>query len=253
MNRTAYFTIVYRPFLPWKHTERTLRIARERGFEIVVAWDDRNSRSDYERIRTLADTVVPFTSHGMTEYGYKVSRHIKSEFALILADDEEPADPLWDIAANPPSASRFGIPVIPVLGDRYMKGHIGMQERLSWMEDWELVPRVRHDGIETMFEGRFQSPAPMVEMLTDKLPYNAGLLIWHYLLEAPRAEREAKAERYAKYDIFGDHATRLFWEEQPESLIDIPVEMRQYLPKGELHGKRQICVEGHATPAPASR
>lgn len=234
-SSSALFTITLDPFCkPWKKLRGVLAEAQRRGMEIVVALDDRTCVDCFRTFFELGIAVTTFRSHGMTENGYRVVQQVQSDFALMVADDEIPSTPLWDFAMRPTSPSRFGVVVIPVLGERLMSGHIGWQERLVWVDGWRFVPRVLENGKRTMFEGTVRSDAPMIVLL-DQTPegvlFNPGVMIWHYLLEAPREEREAKAARYAEFDPYGNHKARLFYEDQPNVLIDLPENIRRYLPQ----------------------
>jgi hypothetical protein len=163
----------------------------------------------------------------MTERGYKILPLVKTDFALMLADDEVPSVPLWEFA--PPAPARYGVPIIPILGDKMHVGHVGVQERLVWVDGWRWVGR-EVDGKKTLFEGHSESPVPLVPLLVD-LPdgtrANAGILLWHYLLEAPLEEREAKAQRYTSFDPYGDHRSRLFPKD--DELVPIAADLRRYL------------------------
>lgn len=215
-SRSALFIITFEPFRDWKFTDIVLTEANDRGFETVVAMDDRSTIQDRIRLREFADTVVPFPG-GMTENGFRVLRHVKSDFALMLADDEQPSEPLWEFAAHPPSPNRFGIPVLPILGDKIYQDHVGLQERLVWLDGYKGP---------TTFEGDSEGAPKAV------IDPNPGAVIWHYLLDAPRDEREEKARRYAKHDPKSDHRSRLIWEEHTEALVPIPKHLRKYLPGG---------------------
>lgn len=205
--RTALYQITHDPFLPHKRSERVLREARRRGFEVFVAVDDRTSPADITRLHGLADTVVPFTSPGHCEVAYEYVSQVKSEFVLLISDDEAPSENLWRFAADPPLVARYGIPVLPVLGGRVYSLDLGIQERLFATAGWRWV-----GGFEGTSEGARQ-------VYMDK---NPGIVVWHYDLEAPRAEREAKAARYAALDPASDHRKRLIWEEHPEAFKDLP-------------------------------
>jgi hypothetical protein len=229
---TALFGIYYRPFLPWKRAEQNMIEARRRGFEIVLASDDRNSPEDVVRMKKYADTFVPFRSDGHCENGYKVVSRIQSDFAFMLSDDETASPNLWAFAANPPMIARYAVLVIPILkfdGEyRIHRRHLGSQERLTWTEGWSWNTRTMPNGVVTTFEASANSPAQWV-ILDDQLK----CVVWHHLLDAPREEREEKARRYASIDPWGEHTTRLFWEETDpaDEFVAVPEEMRAQLPK----------------------
>jgi hypothetical protein len=230
---TALFGIFYQPFKPWKHAEANLIEARRRGFEIVVASDNRNSPEDVAKLESLADLVVPFRSDGHCENGYRVVPYIKSDFAFMLADDETASPNLWEFAANPPMCGRFAVMVVPVLkidGEwRVHKKHLGSQERLTWVEGWKWNKRTMPNGVVTTFEASADSPAPWVIVDND-----LKAVIWHHLLDAPREEREEKARRYTAIDPYGKHETRLFYEDEnlAEAFVPVDVALRSQLPRG---------------------
>lgn len=220
---TSLFTITHRPFLPWKTTEHLWAEARARGFEVVVALDDR-SMADFDRCLQLADRVLTFTALGSCEAAYDLIPELGVESILLISDDEYPSAPLWDFAAAPPFKARFGIPVIPVLGDQMYRPDIGLQERVFSTEGWRW---------EGGFEGRSRGARKVV------LERNPGVLVWHYDLTAPRQEREAKARRYTRLDPLTDHRTRLIYEERPEGLVPLPAHLRAFLPQeGVTNGER---------------
>lgn len=195
--------------------------------EIVLAMDDRTCAACAEEL-AQSGAVVAFRSGGIPERGYRALGQVRSDFALRVDDDEIPSRPLWDFAMRPPSPSRFGVLVVPILGDRMMSGHTGLMERLFWTEGWRYVPRTRADGQRTLFEGHVESPAPLVPLLL-KDGATPGLFIAHYLLEAPREERERKAARYDSFDPHRSHRDRLIYEDQPEAFVPIPEAMRRYM------------------------
>ena len=207
LNRTALFQITRDPFKPWKTSDRVLREARRRGFEVVVAMDDRTSGEDWYRLLHLADTLIPFKSPGHCEVAYQHVSAVRSDFVLLISDDEAPSENLWTFAANPPHQARYGIPVLPVLDGRLYSLDVGIQERLFWKHGWKWV-----GGFEGTSEGAKQ-------VYMDR---NPGIVVWHYDLEAPRKEREAKAARYARLDPDTDHRKRLIWEEHPEAFKPLP-------------------------------
>jgi hypothetical protein len=215
VNRTTFFTITLDPFKPWKRLADSLAGARRYGFETVVAMDDRCADEDAERLRSMADLVVPFKSPGYCEAGYRIVQRVTRDFVLLISDDEEPSEPLWRFAANPPSPNRFGIPVIPVIDQQVYEPDVGIQERVFWADGWRWV-----GGFEGHSEG-----APKV-LLTQ----NPGAVVWHFHLEAPREEREAKVQRYEAL-ASGEHRSRSIHEEHPEGLRPIPAQLRPYLPR----------------------
>ena len=198
--------------------------------EIVVALDDKTCDACTKGLADLPIHVVRFTSNGVSENGYRVIRYVKSDFALMLADDEIPSEPLWDFAQHPPQPARYGVPIVPILGDKMMTGHTGIQERLIWVDGWRWVGR-EVDGKHTLFEGHSEADTPLIPLLVDTPTgrANTGMVIWHYLLEAPREEREAKAARYKRADPYGDHESRLFYEDR-DCLEPIPEDLKRLLP-----------------------
>jgi hypothetical protein len=212
---TSLFQITRDPFLGWKHTERVLREARGRGLETVVAMDDRTSKPDHDRLASLADLVIPWTSPGHCEPAYEFVQRCSSEFVLMIADDEEPSPLLWEFSLKVPFTARFGFPVIPIVGDKMYRPDIGIQERLIPREGWRWTGG---------FEGKSESPYPQVGINP-----NPGVIVWHYDLEAPREERESKARRYSTFSP-GEHRSRLIYEEHPDGLVPIPSHLRAHLP-----------------------
>lgn len=191
--------------------------------------DDRTKPEQADELRTLADRLVTFKSPGHCEVAYKYVPLCSGDFVLLVSDDEEPSPDLWTLAMNPPSPSRFGVAVMPIVNSRLYRPDIGWQERLFWKEGWRWT-----DG----FEGKSESPAPIVA---------TNAVLWHYHLEAPREEREAKAKRYADIDAaLGrmpvDHRTRLIWEERPDGLAPIPKHLRAQLLRSQLDPRTQDRV-----------
>lgn len=215
------------PFLPWKHAQRVWVEARRRGFEVVVALDDRTSMADTHKVSEFADQVVRWTSDGHVEDAFVHIQMCSSDYVLLIADDEEPSDLLWDFAAEPPFPARYGVPVIPVKGTRFWSIDCGMQERLVYKKGYRWISRTLDDGSLTTFEGR-PDGAPQVT-----IERNPGAVIWHYLLDAPREEREEKAARYARIDhsTVEYHLKRLAYEEHPEFFKELPPHLAAMLPK----------------------
>ena len=103
---------------------------------------------------------------------------------------------------------------------------VGVSDRLLFRRGWQWI-----GGFEGHSEG-----ARMVTMSD-----NPGVLIWHYLLDAPREEREAKAARYTiasgRPETAADNLRRLAWEDHPEALKDLPPQLQKLLPKEETVGQ----------------
>ena len=146
-----------------------------------MALDDRTSKEDEARVRSLADKVFLWESQGYCELAYRFVQRCSSDFVLMVADDEEPSEMCWDFAQTPPFPARFGIPIIPIKGRKVWTYDVGVSDRLLHRRGWRWI-----GGFEGHSEG-----ARMVTMSD-----NPGVLIWHYLLDAPRDERVAKAARY---------------------------------------------------------
>lgn len=178
--------------------------------------DDRTSKPDHDRLASLADVVIPWKSTGNCEPAYRFVQRCSEDFVLLISDDEEPSPLLWEFAQKVPFAARFGIPVIPVLGDRMYEPDVGIQERVFARDGWCWTGG---------FEGKSESPYPTVGINP-----NPGVIVWHYALEAPREEREGKAARYGLLAP-NDHRARLIHEEHPEGLVPIPAHLRAHLPK----------------------
>lgn len=187
--------------------------ARRRGFEVVVALDDRTSPQDMGRTRVLADQVIPWTSPGHCEPAYEYVQRCSEEFVLLISDDEEPSDLLWRLALEPPIRARFGVPVIPVVGKQMYRPDLGIQERLFYRPGWSWVGG---------FEGHSEGAKKFY------LAKNPGVIVWHYLLDAPRSEREAKAARYSGLAP-GDHRSRLIYEEHEDQLVPLPAHLLPFL------------------------
>jgi len=70
---------------------------------------------------------------------------------------------------------------------------------------------------------------------------NPGVLIWHYLLDAPREERVAKAARYTiasgRPETDKDNLRRVLWEDNPGALRDLPPQLEKLLPKETTNGE----------------
>jgi hypothetical protein len=216
VSSNSLFCITRDPFLPWKRAEKVWRQAKRKGYEVVVALDSRTSAQDTLRVRDVADKVVLWESPGYCEAALNLVRHCSGEFVLKIDDDEEPSPLLWRLGLEPPLRARYGIPVIPVLGRQMYQPDIGIQERLFYREGWSWV-----GGFEGHSEGARQI----------YLNKNPGAVVWHYLLEAPREEREAKAARYNSISA-GDHRSRVIYEDHPELLTPIPEHLRRFLPNG---------------------
>lgn len=213
------------PFLPWKHAERVWREAHRRGFEVVVCVDDRTVIGDAQRI--VADQVLFWHSAGHVEDAFPLIQSCSEDFVLLIADDEEPSALLWDFAQDPPFPARFGVPVIPVRGTKFWSIDCGVQERLVYRLGYRWIPRTLEDGTTTTFEGRPDG----VKQVT--LERNPGAVIWHFLLDAPRSEREEKAHRYAAIDHSSVeyHMSRLAYEDHPEHFKELPLALAAMLPK----------------------
>lgn len=218
----------FNPFEPWKHAERVWREAKRRGFEVVVALDDRTSAQD-ERRMVDVDRVIRWHSQGHCEDAFPLIQECSEDFVLLLADDEEPSAMLWDFATTPPFPARFGVPVIPVKGTQFWTIDVGMQERLIYRKGYKWIPRKLPDGTMTTFEGH---PEGARQVTVDR---NPGAVIWHFLLDAPREEREEKAARYAEIDqsTVEYHLKRLAWEDHPELFKELPPNLAAMLPKKE--------------------
>lgn len=212
MNTTV-FTITVDPFKKWKKTGRMLAEAKAQGFLTLVCLDDRTSAEDRTKIASLADRVIDWTSEGFCEKAYQYVGEVPTKNVLLISDDELPSPMLWTIAKDPPAEARWGIPVIPVVGQRYDRSRVGFQERLFATKGWQWV-----GGYEGHSEG-----APMAIFQP-----NPGAVVWHYLLEAPREEREEKAKRYASLAP-GGHRERLIYEEH-DDLVPLSDQLRAFLP-----------------------
>lgn len=202
------------PYRPWKHAEATVREAKVRGFEVLVALDERTSVEDAERIGRLADAVRPFSGE-CCEDAFGLVSEI-SGWVFRVDDDEQPSDLAWKLATHPPMEGVFGIPVIPVLDRKMWRRDMGLQERLFPARDWR-------------WEGGFNGHA-VHPYKSYAIGVNPGVIIWHHVLEAPLDERVAKAERYDRLGP-GDHHGRLLYENAREELVDIPPYMLRYLPR----------------------
>src|SRR5260221_8926128 len=218
------------PFLPWKHAQRVWTEAKRRGFEVVVALDDRTGVADTLKVSEFADQVVRWTSDGHAEDAFGYISMCSGEFAFLLADDEEPSPLCWEFATHPPFQARFGIPVIPYVTkmDKTWAGDYGVQERLVWKKSWRWIKRRLPDGSLTTFEGHSEG----AQQVTIK--DNPGAVIWHYLLDAPLEEREEKARRYARIDqsSVDYHRVRLLRADHPHLLQTIPQSLRPQLTEG---------------------
>jgi len=217
------------PFDSWKHAERVWREAKRRGFEVVVAMDDRTSKADERRIDVLADKVIPWHSQGHCEDAFPLIQECSEDFVLLLADDEEPSELLWEFASDPPFPARFGVPVIPVRGTQFWSIDVGIQERVIYRKGYKWIPRTLDDGTITTFEGR---PDGARQVTIER---NPGAVVWHFLLDAPREEREEKARRYAVIDHSAPeyHLRRLAYEDHPEDFKELPPSLAAQLPKKE--------------------
>lgn len=213
------------PFAPWKHAERVWHEAKRRGFEVVVCVDDRTSAEDVRRI--TADRVIPWKSDGHVEDAYPLVQECSEDFVLMIADDEEPSTLLWEFSQTPPFPARFGVPVIPVRGTKFWSIDCGIQERVVYRPGWKWIPRTLDDGTTTTFEGR---PDGAKQVTVER---NPGAVVWHFLLDAPREEREEKAKTYARIDHSTPeyHMNRLAWEEHPEYFKELPPHLAAMLPK----------------------
>src|SRR5687768_7246797 len=152
--------------------------------------DDRTSGEDWRRLLDLADTLIPFKSPGHCEVAYQYVQNVRSQYVLLISDDEAPSENLWRFAANPPMEARYGVPVLPVINGQVYGLDVGIQERVFAKKDWRWVGG---------FEGHSEGAKKIV------LERNPGIVVWHYDLYAPRKEREAKARRYAALDPTTDH------------------------------------------------
>ena len=144
----------------------------------------------------------------------------------MVADDEEPSEMCWDFAQTPPFPARFGIPIIPIKGRKVWTYDVGVSDRLLHRRGWRWI-----GGFEGHSEG-----ARMVTMSD-----NPGVLIWHYLLDAPREERVAKAARYTivsgRPETDKDNLRRVLWEDNPRALRDLPPQLEKLLPKETTNGE----------------
>ncbi len=217
--KTTVFLITRDPFSPWKKAGRMLAEAKAHGFGTVVCLDDRTSDEDREKIKPLTDLLIPWTSEGFCEKAYQFVGEVPTKFVLFLADDELPSPNLWNVALDPPAECRWGLPVIPVLGDRYDRQRIGFQERLSFTKGWQWV-------------GGFEGHSNGARMAI--LEPNPGALIWHYLLEAPIAERMEKALRYQslsqKAEDKAEAMKRLLYEDRESDLVPLTKTLKAFLP-----------------------
>ena len=212
---TTLFTVTRDPFKPWKRASKVWREAHRRGFRVFVALDDRSAPEDIQLCGELADEVRTFTGT-CCEDAFGLVHELQDDWVLRIDDDEEPSDLCWRLALEPPFFARFGIPVIPILGDKMWRPDVGIQERLFPSVGWSWSGG---------FNGKSESPHKSVVIGT-----NPGVIIWHYLLEAPREEREEKAARYATLGP-GDHRSRLVYEDHPEDFVPLPSHVSAHLPK----------------------
>lgn len=191
-----------------------------------MALDDRTSKEDEARVRSLADKVFLWESQGFCELAYRFVQRCSSDFVLMVADDEEPSEMCWDFAQNPPFPARFGIPIIPIKDRKVWTYDVGVSDRLLHRRGWRWI-----GGFEGHSEG-----ARMVTMSD-----NPGVLIWHYLLDAPREERIAKAARYTiasgRPETDKDNLRRVLWEDNPGALKDLPPQLARLLPKETRNGE----------------
>jgi len=213
---TSLFMITRDPFERWKRVTAVLPRAKRIGMEVVIALDDRTDIKDARRIGAMADQVITWKSAGHCEDAYDLVQHCSQDFVFLVSDDEEPSDLCWRLAAEPPFAGVFGVPVIPILGKKWWKADIGFQDRIFPRKDWRW---------EGGYNGRMVHP-----YRTYHIGVNPGVVIWHHLLAAPRAERERKAAVYESLGP-GDHRGRIIYEEHPEALVEMPDYMLAYLPK----------------------
>jgi hypothetical protein len=215
------FTITVDPFKSWKRTARMLGEAKAHGYRTLVCLDDRTSEEDRAKIATLADQLIDWESDGFCEKAYQFVAEVQTPNVLLISDDELPSPALWEFAKDPPHEARWGIPVIPLIRDRYDPKMIGFQERVFATKGWRWI-----GGYEGHSEGAIQA----------YLNPNPGVIVWHYLLEAPLAERQEKAGRYAGFTgvaptMHTDHAQRVLYEERIADLQPLPEQLRRFLPK----------------------
>lgn len=222
---TTLLTITRDPFKPWKHATRVWAEARRRGLRTYVALDNRTTVEDAGRVAELVDDVHIFAGE-CCEDAFSVVSRIGDDWVLRIDDDEEPSDLCWRLSLEPPFFACFGIPVIPILGDKMWRPDVGIQERLFPSVGWSWSGG---------FNGKSDSPHKSVVIGS-----NPGVIIWHYLLEAPRDEREEKAARYATLGP-GDHRSRLVYEDHPEDFVPIPAHVSAHLPRG---APRRIPIDG---------
>lgn len=197
---TSLVQIVIDPLAKWKTSLETFRKARSLGMEVVVALDSRSSPGSYKAVKEVADVVLEFENK--TVWPEVILNDILQEahrdWVARIEDDEEPSQQLWDFLAKPPPIDDGGQPFL------------WRFRMVAPLPDWSaaytplttLQPRyyprlgLRHPG---GFDQLPQSPYREID---------CEIVLWHYVLWAPRAHRERKVKDH-------EAAWMQYWKSHP--------------------------------------
>ena len=239
---TTLIQVVRDPLLPWKTSLEVFRKARARRMQVVVALDSRSAPGSYEAIKPLAHKLFTFDTQDEWPEGQlnTVLDAAEREWAFLVSDDEMPSDALWDFATK-----------VPSLRDRG-RHYLWRCRMLAPLPDWSAHYR----PLDTYQPRYFPRESMRWPGGFDQLPGSAlteidfQLVLWHYTLWSPRAERERKVlthERawYAAWDLHRwpfPGAISYLYEDHPG----------EYVPLGDFEEQRP-CASSSPEPVALPR
>lgn len=196
----------------WKRTERVINEAARRGFELVVALDERSC--DDCKARDPLDQFIRFTPErdSCDPMLNAVVQAAKADMVLLVSDDEEPSPALWDFAQRPPFKGSYVVRLVTPVGAQVYEPGFEMQMRLLHRPGWKWVGGI--DGHDDA-----------------KRPASVPFILWHYATAAPRAVREAKLANYMTLGADLNFGKRHLWEGHPEGLRPMTEYERKQFPR----------------------
>ena len=188
---TSLVQVTLDPLRSWKTSLEVFRRARDLRMQVVVALDGRSAEGCHQAIKSVADKVFVFdtTDHWPEGQLNAVLDAADREWAFMVSDDEMPSDALWEFATK-----------VPKLRDPQGQPYLWRCRMLAPLPDWSA----HYKPLDTYQPRYFPRESIRWPGGFDQLPESAleeidfELVLWHYTLWSPRAERERKVREHER-------------------------------------------------------